>query len=231
MDSDMSARQRSRGHCAFCGRDLSSAGMAKHLAACPVRKEAIVKADQAQREREALYHLQVQDAWAGDYWLQLEMNGTGRLRHLDEYLRAIWLECCGHMSRFSIGGWSGEEIGKDRMAKDVFRVGDEITHIYDFGTSSETMIKVVAKRNGKPLGKHPIHLVARNEQPEARCSKCEQQAVWLCLECVYELEESGLLCEQHAKPHPHEEYGGLTPVVNSPRVGMCGYEGPAEPPY
>jgi hypothetical protein len=31
--------------------------------------------------------------------------------------------------------------------------------------------------------------------------------------------------------HPHESYGEPTLLVNSPRVGLCGYEGPAEPPY
>ncbi|HEX7243833.1 MAG TPA: hypothetical protein VF263_26335, partial [Longimicrobiaceae bacterium] len=50
-----------------------------------------------------LVHLQVEDAWTGQYWLHLEMNGSAALDDLDDYLRVIWLECCGHMSRFSVG--------------------------------------------------------------------------------------------------------------------------------
>jgi hypothetical protein len=48
---------------------------------------------------------------------------------------------------------------------------------------------------------------------------------------VYELDQQGTLCDDHAQEHPHEEYGEPVPLVNSPRVGMCGYVGPAEAPY
>jgi hypothetical protein len=188
-------------------------------------------ADRKSGKDQVLYHLQVRDAWSGDFWLHLEMNGSATLMDLDRYLRAIWLECCGHLSQFSIGGWSGAEISKGRQAQQVFRPGVELTHIYDFGTSSETLIKVVGVRQGKPLTSYPIALMARNDAPEARCAECGQPASWLCLECVYELDAPGTLCDRHAKDHPHEDYGEPMPLVNSPRVGMCGYCGPAEPPY
>jgi hypothetical protein len=35
--------------------------------------------------------------------------------------------------------------------------------------------------------------------------------------------------EEHAEDLDHEEM--MMPIVNSPRTGMCGYDGPAEPPY
>ena len=40
----------------------------------------------------------------GPYWLHLEVQGDVRLTVLDAFLRAIWLECCGHMSQFCIDG-------------------------------------------------------------------------------------------------------------------------------
>jgi hypothetical protein len=159
------------------------------------------------------------------------MNGSATLADLDHYLRAIWLECCGHLSRFSVGGWSGAEIPTKTKAAQVFEPGVELAHIYDFGTSSETLVKVIATRNGTPLTVHPIALMARNDPSEVHCVECGQPASWLCLECLYELDEPGILCDQHAESHPHEDYGEPVPLVNSPRVGMCGYTGPAEPPY
>jgi hypothetical protein len=51
------------------------------------------------------------------------------------------------------------------------------------------------------------------------------------MECLIEEEVWGVLCSKHAKTHPHSDYGDPIPLVNSPRLGMCGYEGPAEPPY
>ncbi|HRW06483.1 MAG TPA: hypothetical protein P5121_15370 [Caldilineaceae bacterium] len=227
----MARRKQSRGTCLFCGQEMTKGGLTRHLQSCAKRTEAIDAAPQKGDKQETLYHLQVQDAWGGEYWLHLEMKGSATLEALDSYLRAIWLECCGHLSQFSIGGWSGNEIAKSRQIDQVFRPDVTLTHIYDFGTESVTLIKAITTREGKALSCHPIYLMARNDPPEAQCMLCDQPAEWLCLECVYEEEASGLLCDEHAEGHPHDNYGEPMPLVNSPRVGMCGYIGPAEPPY
>ena len=227
----MARKQQTRGKCVFCDREMTRGGLARHLRTCPERHEAINAVNQASGEEQPLYHLQVQDAWGGDYWLHLEMKGTATLKDLDYYLRAIWLECCGHMSRFSIGGWGSDDIPMSRKIAQVLHVGLELTHIYDFGTSSETVVKAVDVRQGKPLTRHPIFLMARNAMPEEKCMECDQPASWFCQECVYELDETGALCDEHAREHPHTNYGEPMPLVNSPRVGMCGYGGPATPPY
>jgi len=159
------------------------------------------------------------------------MRGSATLKDLDGYLRAIWLECCGHLSRFSSGGWQGKEIPKKRQADEIFESGVELTHIYDFGTSSVTLIKAVGTRKGKPTTSCPIVLMARNLMPECECIKCKQPAIWLCMECLTEENVWGALCDEHKETHPHDNYGELVRLVNSPRLGLCGYAGPAEPPY
>ena len=227
----MARRKQSRGQCRYCGRELAKGGMIKHLSTCSQRQTVMTEANQKPGANQPLYHLRVQDAWGGAFWLDLEMNGSATLKDLDSYLRAIWLECCGHMSRFSIGGWRGDEFPMQTQAGQIFKPEVELTHIYDFGTSSETLIKVVGVREGQPTTAHPLALMARNAPPDVRCMECEQPASWLCMECQYEEDRPGMLCEQHVKKHPHENYGEPVPVVNSPRVGMCGYAGPAEPPY
>ncbi|MDS4020424.1 MAG: hypothetical protein RKR03_07930 [Candidatus Competibacter sp.] len=86
-------------------------------------------------------------------------------------------------------------------------------------------------RQGKPTTTHPIALMARNLMPEAKCIQCDEPAAWLCTECLIEHEVWGTLCDKHAKTHPHDDYGEPIPLVNSPRLGLCGYDGPAKPPY
>lgn len=159
------------------------------------------------------------------------MRGTAKLKDLDHYLRAIWLECCGHLSRFSFGGWGADEIPMSRTIEQTLIPNTELTHIYDFGTESVTLIKCVAQRNGKPTTRHPIALLARNLQPEAQCIECEKPATHLCMECLIEADVWGVLCDEHAETHPHDNYGEPIRLVNSPRLGLCGYEGPATPPY
>jgi hypothetical protein len=227
----MARKPQSKGTCIYCSEEVAKGGMSKHLAACTKRKAVIEKAEKSRGAKESLYHLRVQSADGADFWLDLEMRGASTLKHLDSYLRSIWLECCGHMSQFSFGGWSGSEIGMSRKIKDVLQAQDTLTHIYDFGTSSETLIKVVGVREGNPTTSHPIALMARNRMPEAKCIECEKLATWLCMECLIEEGTPGFLCDDHAEEHPHENYGEPVPLVNSPRVGMCGYTGPADPPY
>ena len=229
----MPRKPESRGTCAYCGEVITKRSVAKHLEKCPPRLEMLQAAEASSRPVETLWRLRVQDAYDKDFWLDLEMRGPATLTKLDDYLRAIWLECCGHLSEFTIGGWQGDEIAKSRKADAVFEPGLVLRHLYDFGTTSETDIKVVGFREGKATSKHPLALLARNLQPEMLCMECAQPAGWLCIECLYEADEPGTycLCAEHVEDHPHVEYGEPVALVNSPRLGMCGYDGPAEPPY
>jgi hypothetical protein len=225
------AGKQSKGTCAYCSKEFSKAGMTKHLATCPQRQEAIAKAETKKGTSESLYHLRIQDAYQRGFWLDLEMRGTKTLKDLDDYLRAIWLECCGHMSEFFLGGAFAREVGMRRKISEVFQQGGEITHIYDFGTSSETVVKAVAVREGKPLTNKAIALMARNNMPDYVCIECGKPATHLCMECLIEEQTEGTLCDEHTTDHPHDNYGEPIALVNSPRMGMCGYDGPAEPPY
>ena len=172
----MARRKQSRGICQFCGHETVKGNMGRHLATCPKRQAEMGSAAETKRKTEGLYHLRVQDAYAGDFWLDLEVRGSASLSDIDSYLRAIWLECCGHLSQFSVGGWRGDEIGKRRKVNAVFLPDMEVTHIYDFGTSSETLLRMVGLREGTPLTARPIFLMARNIMPEMACLVCGQPA-------------------------------------------------------
>lgn len=229
----MSRKPESRGTCAYCRELITRRSISKHMQVCSKRQESLAAAEKSDRPVEFLWHLRVQDAYDSAFWLDLEMRGSASLSTLDAYLRAIWLECCGHLSKFTVGGWGGHDVGKSRKADNVFTRETILRHLYDFGTTSETDIKVVGSRQGKATTRHPIALLARNNMPEMPCSQCGKPAAYLCIECLYEGDEEGawFLCDEHVANHPHEEYGEPIPLVNSPRLGMCGYDGPAEPPY
>jgi hypothetical protein len=200
-------RKQSKAVCSYCGDEYAKAGMTRHLENCKKHMEAIDKADQRKAQSETIYYLRVQDAYRKMYWLDIEISASATLKDLDSYLRHIWLECCDHLSMFSIGGWGGQEIPKSRKIGEVFKLTSELTHIYDFGTSSETLIKVIGVRDGKPLSKHPIELMARNLIPEEECIECGKPANWLCPECLIEENEWGALCDEHKDSHPHHNYG------------------------
>jgi hypothetical protein len=183
----MSTSARTRGACVFCGKEMTRGGMARHLHACAKRMEAGIAADRSRRQRQSLYHLQVQDTWSGDFWLHLEVRGSATLKTLDDYLRAIWLECCGHLSQFEIGGVAYTQIIADGFGyreEHAMNVAIErlfvpelvIPYEYDFGSTTELTIKVVRVRLGKSLTGHPIYLMARNNFTPPACAECSRPA-------------------------------------------------------
>lgn len=227
----MSRRPENPGICAFCGESMTKRGVLSHLKKCVAWRKIQENTAVSNRPEGHIWHLRVQDMYDPDFWLDLDMDGRATLDRLDYYLRAIWLECCEHLSMFSFHGPFEEEIEMTCRADTIFTVGLKLFHVYDFGTSSKTVIKVAGCREGKAASRHPLMLLARNRMPEYLCQECGQKARWLCLECQVEYEQTGFLCDDHLDDHPHHAFGEPMQLFNSPRSGMCGYSGPALPPY
>jgi len=91
---------------------------------------------------------------------------------------------------------------------------------YDFGSTTELALKVIEDQNMS--FKKKVQLLARNEAPDIQCDHCEKPAVQICSECV--CNEEGFLCKKCTADHKCGEEM-LLPVVNSPRTGVCAYEG------
>ncbi|MDE0076966.1 MAG: hypothetical protein OXO50_05565 [Caldilineaceae bacterium] len=235
----MARRRATRGNCQFCGKAYTRWGMTRHLETCAERASAIESDAKRSGKRQEIFHLLIEDVWTSDYWLHLEIAGQATLDQLDLYLRAIWLECCGHLSHFLINGiyydkemeieWAiGETRRMSTQITAAFELETEAEYKYDFGTPTELLISALAMRSGIWTGK-PIRMLARNNTPTMNCTACSKKAEWICIECLYE-NRPCLVCDRHVNEHSHVD-DMILPVVNSPRIGMCGYEGPAEPPY
>ncbi len=86
---------RSKGICRLCGKTFTGGGMAKHLLACPERKKELEK----EKGRGKVFLIR---ASSGLYWVYFEANDSHQLLNVDTFLRRLWLECCGHLSAFTI---------------------------------------------------------------------------------------------------------------------------------
>ncbi len=228
------ARFTSYGRCALCGKRTTKAAMTRHLQGCSADYEH-------SRGRPArLFHLRVEDAYSPLFWLDVEMKAKATLAELDAFLREIWLECCGHLSAFDIEGTTynvlpysgGPPLGDPAertmnvKLEDVVDVETRFHHTYDFGTSTELKLRAIREREGR-IGGEPLRILSRNEAPTWNCTLCDEPADWICTYCMYE-QENPFYCEAHAASEEHEcGEEALLPVVNSPRMGMCGYTGAA----
>lgn len=209
----MTRNLKSEGKCVFCQKSFAKAGISRHLAG-HLKKDFPVAKKQS-------FHLRID---LGPYFLNLLMAGEASLDQLDAYLRGIWLECCGHLSQFSIGRWN-DEISKNIQVGKIFSKGAKLEYAYDFGSTTELTIKVL---DAYPvLVKESILLLSRNEPLNMKCDRCQKkEAVVICT-----AHWEGAACffceactEVHEKKCEEAEYAMFS-VVNSPRMGVCAYEG------
>ena len=125
------------------------------------------------------------------------------------------------------GPFAGPSRGSRRKAKvehlrDLLKPGMTVGYEYDFGTTTELNIKVIAVVDrATPDG--AVEVLARNHAPQIQCDRCgERLAVKICSECAWE--GKGWLCKPCAARHKCG-LEMLLSVVNSPRVGQCAYGG------
>lgn len=234
----MAGVQPTRGRCTLCGAEYTRAGMSKHMVACAPQR--LAEKFPSKASEKPVFLLVVHGARNPEYWIHVAVPATATLEDLDAFLRNIWLECCGHLSQFIIGrvfyvdeetlreSWfppfsSHEERSMRTRLENVLKERMELTHEYDMGTTTTLKLKVLSTFNAR-VPRKEVLLLARNHPPEICCEVCGQPAKFVCTQCIWQ--GLGWLCARCAKKHECGEEM-LLPVVNSPRVGMCGYTGGA----
>ena len=224
-------RQMSKGQCNLCGSTFSKSAMTKHLKSCKQKDQDSETSSPGRSPRKTkIFHLVVEGRYSSDYWMHLEVPADAVLEDLDSFLRRIWLECCGHMSAFTIEGktysvapmteFDDESMGA--RLDEVLNPGMKFRYEYDFGSTTYLAMKVVSQEQ-KQIKDETITVLARNEPPSIPCMSCGKIAAQVCTECLWS-DSGGWLCDECAAEHECGEEM-LLPVVNSPRVGVCGYTG------
>ena len=227
--------------------------MTNHLKACWKQHMIAVPGKATAR----WFHLVVEARYAPDYWMHLQAPANCTFGDLDSLLRAIWLECCDHLSAFEfpvkrkllrratprdIAAMVEELV---REAQPPFSDDDAIWRRADgqaLGQQTQTGRRVLSsirfrhhygtgtacrRRVHRPRAPGALKLLARNEPPAIPCSACTKPATQLCLQCVEE--GAGEFCDACASRHDCGEEM-LVPLINSPRTGVCGYCGPSVEP-
>ena len=184
--------------------------------------------------------LALQDRYLSSYWLVLEASPAATWEQLDVVLRRIWVECCGHLSCFRHAGttiaydadgaseWASNPRSMAGRIAGTLTPGGQFSYEYDFGTTTELVgraLDLVPRASRGPA----IEVLARNEPPVHPC-ECGRSATTLCALCYQGAGDPCWYCDACRRRHRCSDPGGdyFLPVVNSPRVGLCGYDGPAE---
>ena len=205
----------------MCGNSYPYRQMTRHI-----KKHYVSNTSKSSRTRKKHFVIKVSD-FEGIFWMYLEVAASIKLSHLDGFLRGEWLECCGHLSSFSI---DGKEYDSDREDEYVATMNHRLSkvlydkakflHMYDFGSTTELRLSVVAIVDDAIAEKQGrVTVLARNDKVSFFCNACGSKAVHVCCMCGV---LDGVFCDKCA--HEHEcGVDMMLPVAQSPRVGTCGY--------
>jgi hypothetical protein len=101
--------------------------------------------------------------------------------------------------------------------------GEGFEYEYDFGSTTSLDLEVTGERSGRS-GRSAVRLLARNAPPISACAVCGEPATLVCAFCLQESADA-FVCTKHRRQHQCGEEEAFLPVVNSPRMGVCGYTG------
>ncbi|MDO8871913.1 MAG: DUF6398 domain-containing protein [Methanoregula sp.] len=215
----------SLGTCFICNEKIKGALFEEHLESC------LQKTGWPQSGEPGLL-IRVMGTNNRRYWLMVLAGPETTLSDLDRLIRGVWVECCGHLSAFSIGNTSfnsdGEGEGMNVYIRDVLVAGDTCSYRYDFGSS--TRLSVIALR---PVKMFPLIdglvLLGQNCRVHRKCSACGTEATMCCQEPwdEEELDEKQCnkkplyFCDACAETSSYDSEW-MERIGNSPRNGVCG---------
>jgi hypothetical protein len=248
MNNDLTAAR-----CRLCDRMLGKRQMTSHLKSC--WKQHTIAAPPKATPR--WFHLIVEARYLPDYWIHLQASADCTFGDLDGLLRALWLECCDHLSafefparrmehrRFAPGDlvamlkalaretqppfWGDDESGDELMGESLGqRLKQGVVFTHQYDFGTTTDLALrVAGEYPLPALPGALKLLARNEPPAFPCSVCAKPATQICQQCAES--GDGDFCDACARKHDCGEET-LVHLANSPRVGVCGYCGPSVEP-
>jgi len=190
----------SNGNCFICGKTAGKIAIKNH----------VLKDHNSGDEQ--CYLLKAEGAYDKDYWVFFSVPLEASLSAVDNFLRAIWCECCGHLSAFRT---RDREFGKARKLS-ALTVGSVLLYEYDFGTTTEIVLSVVGEIARKKQ-KEKVQLLARNVPAQEICCECSAPATYV------DIDDGTKYCDDCSENRDDNEM--LMSITNSPRSGECGYSG------
>lgn len=213
------------GKCYYCNKELTEKTIKRHSKNCPHMMKIINDEINNTKETRNQFIISMKNQYNSyEYCIYLSIDENLQLQHLDQFIRDVWVECCGHLSSFFIDKVKYDDNGNSLYEmnitlKDVLSVGTKFRYEYDFTNPTSIILEVVSKIEVSKIHSQ-IEILSRNNEKQYTCNNCNNKAkfrynlldYFLCKKCANKIDFCML-----------EELLGI--YFNSPRDGMCNYIG------
>ena len=206
--------------CYYCNKELTEKTIKRHMKNCSEIEKSIDEKRIEDEELRDQFIIAIKPKYGGtEYCIYLSIDGTLGLVHIDQFIRDIWVECCGHLSGFRIRGKFYQDHSMNAKLNDILDIDEKFEYEYDFGSTTHLNLEVVDIRL-VPSNFSQIEIIARNNEIKHDCEICGEEAKyfnyekdqWECENCIDE--DNDMISEFD--------------YCNSPRDGVCGYDGHKE---
>lgn len=206
-----------KGKCYYCNKELTEKTIKRHMKNCDEMKKKIEELSNQDKKQRNQFIIAIKSKYdKNEYCIYLSIDENLSLLHIDQFLRDIWLECCGHLSAFKIKGKIYQDYSMDTRIKDILPVNEKFEYEYDFGSTTELILEVV-DIIAVPTSFSQIEIIARNNEVTHYCEICNAEAEyfnyendqWECKKCI----------------DKNNDMIAKFDYCNSPRDGVCCYGG------
>lgn len=215
-----------KGECRICGAKHTASGMTGHL-----KKHLTGAGGDADH-----FVIRIDGGPGSPFWMYVQVSTEATFGVLDKFLRAVWLECCGHLSEFTV---DNATVGERKRLSAFLSDGTKFLHQYDMGTTTMLRLSTIGRTARimpvrgwvhkdaycpppPVFGEGKVYIMALHDKVRYNCEKCGKAADYVCGQCIYD--EPRACCETCA---PNHECGDdmLLDAAQSPRTGECGFTG------
>lgn len=205
------------GKCYYCNKELTEKTIKRHMKNCDEMKKKIEELSYQDKKQRNQFMISIKSKYdKNEYCIYLSIDENLSLLHIDQFLRDVWLECCGHLSAFKIKGKIYQDYSMDTRIKDILAVNEKFEYEYDFGSTTELILEVVDIIE-VPASFSQIEIIARNNEVTHYCEICNAEAEyfnyennqWECKKCI----------------DKNNDMIAKFDYCNSPRDGICCYGG------
>jgi len=203
--------------CYYCNKELTEKTIKRHMKNCSEMERKIEELSAVDKKQRNQFIIAIKPKYNGnEYCIYLSIDENLSLIHIDQFMRDIWLECCGHLSAFKISGKFYQDYSMNTKLKDILAVNEKFEYEYDFGSTTYLTLEVVDIIK-VPASFSQIEIIARNHEVKHLCEICGTDAgyfnyendQWQCKKCIDK--DSDMISKFN--------------YCNSPRDGVCCYEG------